>query len=255
MTGQLRRPRLADVVADQLRARILSGELVDGSMLPKQDELLEEFRVSAPSVREALRILEAEGLVTVQRGNVGGAVVHEPKAAKAAYMLAMVLERRQVGLDDVSKGIARLEPSCAAACAERADRAKAVLPDLAASITDAEGGLDDPELFASAARAFHERLVATCGNETLMVVVGAVEAIWSGQVRGTRDRSRSMAVLKDRATRVQALGEHRALYAAIEVGDADLAERLDRDHLSGRYEHPLLGRGEVVRAGPDIGSW
>jgi GntR family transcriptional repressor for pyruvate dehydrogenase complex len=250
MTGQLRRPRLADVVADQLRSRILSGELPDGSMLPKQEELLEEFRVSPPSVREALRILEAEGLVTVRRGNVGGAIVHEPKAAKAAYMLAMVLERRQVGLDDVSQGIARLEPSCAAACAQRTDRARAVLPALAASIADAEASLDDPELFASAARAFHERMVATCGNETLMVVVGAVEAIWSGQVRAERDRRRSMAVIKDRASRVLALDEHRALFAAIEDGDAALAERLDREHLSGRYEHPMLGRGEIVRAAP-----
>ena len=250
MTRQLRRPRLADVVADQLRARILSGELPDGSMLPKQDELLEEFRVSPPSVREALRILEAEGLVTVQRGNVGGAVVHEPKAAKAAYMLAMVLERKQVVLDDVSRGIARLEPACAAACAERSDRARAVLPGLAASIADAEAGLDDPEVFASAARTFHERLVGACGNETLMVVVGAVEAIWSGQVRETRAQGRSMAVIKDRASREQALDEHRALYAAIEAGDADRAERLDREHLSGRYEHPKLGRGEIVRAAP-----
>jgi DNA-binding FadR family transcriptional regulator len=250
MTGQLRRPRLADVVADRLRARILSGELPDGSMLPKQEELLEEFRVSPPSVREALRILEAEGLVTVRRGNVGGATVHEPKAAKAAYMLAMVLERKRVGLDDVSQGIARLEPSCAAACAQRADRATAVLPGLAASIADATVALDDPELFASAARAFHERMVATCGNETLMVVVGAVEAIWSGQVREVRDQRRSMAVIKDRASREQALEEHRALFAAIDEGDAARSERLDREHLSGRYEHPMLGRGEIVRAAP-----
>jgi DNA-binding FadR family transcriptional regulator len=250
MTSQLRWPRLADVVADKLRSRILSGELPDGSMLPKQDDLLAEFRVSPPSLREALRILEAEGLVTVRRGNVGGATVHEPKAAKAAYMLAMVLERKQVGLDDVSQGIARLEPSCAAACAQRVDRARAVLPALAASMADAEGSLDDPELFASAQRAFHERMVATCGNETLMVVVGAVEAIWSSQVREARDRRRSMAVIKDRAGRVLALGEHRALFAAIEAGDAALAERLDREHLSGRYEHPMLGRGEIVRAAP-----
>lgn len=250
MTGQMRRPRLADVVADQLRARILSGELPDGSTLPKQEELLSEFRVSPPSVREALRILEAEGLITVQRGNVGGAVVHEPKAAKVAYMLGMVLERRGVGLDDVSKGIARLEPSCAAACAERPDRAKAVLPSLAASIADAEASLDDPELFASAARSFHERMVATCGNETLMVVVGAVEVIWSGQVRVSSDRRRSTAVIKDRDRRVVALDDHRALYAAIADGDATLAERLDREHLSGRYEHPLLGRGQIVRAAP-----
>jgi GntR family transcriptional repressor for pyruvate dehydrogenase complex len=237
------------VVADQLRARILSGELVDGSMLPTQNDLLEEFGVSPPSVREALRILEAEGLVTVQRGKFGGAVVHEPRAEKAAYMLAMVLERKGTGLDDVSKAIARLEPSCAAACAERADRATAVLPGLDATVRDAESDIADPEVFAHAARTFHERLVSSCGNETLSLIVGAVETIWSGQVRAQASNGdRSLAVIPDRADRERALGDHRALCEAIRAGDAGLAERLDREHMSGRYEHPLLGQGEVVRA-------
>lgn len=247
--AQLRHPRLADVVADRLRSRILSGELPDGSMLPTQNELLEEFRVSPPSVREALRILEAEGLVTVQRGKFGGAVVHEPRSDKAAYMLAMVLERKRTALDDVSRAIGRLEPSCAAACAERPDRETAVLPGLEAAIEDAAASLDDPELFAHAARTFHERLVASCGNETLILIVGAVETIWSGQVRAQSDQGdRSLAVIPDRGDREQALDEHRALCEAIRAGDAGLAERLDREHMSGRYEHPLLGHGEIVRA-------
>src|SRR5882724_6325161 len=98
---RLRQPRLAEMVADGLRERILSGELGDGAMLPKQDDLLAEFRVSPPSIREALRILETEGLITVQRGNVGGAVVHRPQQSKAAYMLGLVLQSRAVPLQDV----------------------------------------------------------------------------------------------------------------------------------------------------------
>jgi GntR family transcriptional regulator, transcriptional repressor for pyruvate dehydrogenase complex len=49
--------RLAEQVADQLRRRILRGDLADGSVLPKEDELLLEFPVSKPSLREAMRIL------------------------------------------------------------------------------------------------------------------------------------------------------------------------------------------------------
>ena len=67
--------RLAEQVADELRRRILGGELADGSVLPKEDELLLEFPVSKPSLREAMRILEAEGLLRVRRGKLGGAVV------------------------------------------------------------------------------------------------------------------------------------------------------------------------------------
>jgi GntR family transcriptional repressor for pyruvate dehydrogenase complex len=98
---QLRQPRLAEMVADVLRRRILAGQLADGSMLPKQEELIDEFGVSKPSMREALRILETEGLITVQRGNVGGAIVHAPQASNAAYMLGLVLQSRSVSLYDV----------------------------------------------------------------------------------------------------------------------------------------------------------
>ena len=99
--AQLRQPRLADMVASVLRERIVNGELADGDLLPKQDELLEEFRISRPSLREALRILESEGLLTVRRGNVGGSVVEAPNAESSAYRtgrpgvsLAMPVVRR-----------------------------------------------------------------------------------------------------------------------------------------------------------------
>jgi DNA-binding FadR family transcriptional regulator len=89
--AQLHQPRVAELVADALRQRILGGDLTDGQLLPNQENLLTEFSVSKPSLREALRILEAEGLITVRRGNVGGAVIHQPQARHAAYTLALVL--------------------------------------------------------------------------------------------------------------------------------------------------------------------
>src|SRR6185437_7074718 len=60
---QFVQPRVAQMVADVLRTRIVDGELPDGSLLPKQDDLIDEFQVSRPSFREALRILESEGLI------------------------------------------------------------------------------------------------------------------------------------------------------------------------------------------------
>src|ERR1700719_666636 len=90
--AQLRQPRIADLIASCLRSRIVNGEIADGKLLPKQDELLEEFEVSRPSLREALRILETEGLITVRRGNMGGAVVHRPKPEAAAFMMGLVLQ-------------------------------------------------------------------------------------------------------------------------------------------------------------------
>src|SRR3954447_7122458 len=122
--AQLRQPRLADMVASVLRDRIVNGELEDGDLLPKQDELLEEFRISRPSLREALRILESEGLLTVRRGNVGGSVVEAPNAESSAYMFGLVLQSRHGTAADLADAIRHIEPITASLCAERADREK-----------------------------------------------------------------------------------------------------------------------------------
>src|SRR5699024_457952 len=82
--GRLRWRRLAETVADQIRGRILAGELAEGDVLPKESELRRQYPVNVQSLREALRILESEGLVRVRRGNRGGAVVHRPDAGNVA---------------------------------------------------------------------------------------------------------------------------------------------------------------------------
>ena len=65
-------------IADELRRLIILGELDEGDSLGHEPDLIERFGVSRPSLREALRILEAEGLISVVRGVQGGVVVHRP---------------------------------------------------------------------------------------------------------------------------------------------------------------------------------
>jgi GntR family transcriptional repressor for pyruvate dehydrogenase complex len=239
---QLRQPRLAEMVASALRGRILSGELADGALLPKQDELLEEFGVSLPPIREALRILETEGLITVQRGNVGGAVVHRPRATKVAYMMGLVLQSRQVQLTDVLQAVVAFEPACAAACAARSDRATTVLPVLRANLDAAEAAIDDPAVYTGLARRFHVDLVAGCGNEAMSLAVGALESLWTVHVdtlARSRDQHGSFA---DLAARRRSAKEHERLYVCIEKGDVRGAERLARAH----FAVPEQGWGESL---------
>ena len=99
---KLKWQRVAVSVANHLRDRILTGDLDDGDILPKEDVLRTLFPVSKPSLREAMRILETEGLVTIRRGNMGGAVVHRPSASNVAYSLALVLRSEGAGTDAVA---------------------------------------------------------------------------------------------------------------------------------------------------------
>jgi DNA-binding FadR family transcriptional regulator len=249
LTDQRRSPRLAEAVADSLRDRILSEEFADGDYLPKQEELVREYRVSLPSVREALRVLETEGLVTVQRGKVGGSIVHVPRAGKVAYMLGLVLQSRDVDVDDVVHAMSQIEPLCARACALRPDRRKTVVPSLRRILKQSEAAVSDPAEYARLARQFHEEIVATCGNQTFIVMVGALESLWTGQVRAMDDRTQ-LGAFAERETREHSIEEHRELLECIAAGDGDGAERVAREHQRAPRRHGLLGRGVKVSANP-----
>ena len=79
-------------IADELRHLIVSGKLSEGDSLGREPDLVERFGVSRPSLREALRILEAEGLITVVRGMLGGVVVHQPDGRMTARTAALVTQ-------------------------------------------------------------------------------------------------------------------------------------------------------------------
>ena len=251
---QLKQPRIAEIVAEELRRRILAGTLEDGAMLPKQDELLAEFGISPPSIREALRILETEGLITVQRGNVGGAVVHRPQASKAAYMLGLVLQSRGVSVGDLVDAMRKLEPACAAECALRPDRHRTVLPRLRAVLDRARAMIDDPDAFIGLARQFHTELVTNCGNETMSLVVGALEVLWSAQVDALARANAEHGSFADRAIRQALADEHDRLYQLIAEGDARGVEQAMREHYASGSEATERQHGFTYETIVDAGT-
>lgn len=227
---QFRFHRLAEQVADHLRERILSGELPDGSLLPKEDQLRSEYAVSKPSLREAMRILESEGVLSVRRGNAGGAIVHRPESYSVAYALALVLRSRHTKIADVAAGLLEVEPSCAALCALRRDRKRAVVPVLRRHLRDGERSVDDIVEMMAASRRFHEAVVELCGNETLIVMAGALEALWSVYERNWSQRPGAEERVSTEERR-RVLGDHKALIEAIEAGDPHRARELSAAHL------------------------
>jgi GntR family transcriptional repressor for pyruvate dehydrogenase complex len=247
--GQLRQPRLAEVVASVLRERIIDGELADGDVLPKQDELLEEFRISRPSLREALRILESEGLLTVRRGNVGGSVVEVPTAETSAYMFGLVLQSRRGRVDDLAEAIKHIEPIAASMCALREDRDVAVVPALRANLEQTAAHIGDGPAFTRISREFHEELVAGCGNQTMILTVGALESLWSEQERQWAQRAQSQGSYPVEKYRREVLSAHKSIVDAISAGQAERATRLATKHLEHSQRYALEGSGDtVVRA-------
>lgn len=242
---QLRQPRLAEMVASILRERIINGELSDGDALPRQEDLLEEFSVSKPSLREALRILEAEGLITVRRGNRGGAIVHVPKAENAAYMIGLVLQFRDVPFEDVGAAMQLIEPVCAGLLAERPDdeREEAVA-ELREINEDVKEAIDDEVEFTMQSRRFHEKIVASCGNQTLILMVGALESLWTNQEETWAEQATARGEFPAPKQRQAGIRAHERLLELFEEGDRSKAERAARKHLEASLYYTMTAAAD-----------
>lgn len=172
---QIRVPKTAELVAADLRRKIVRGELAEGDALPSEAALMAEFAVSRPTLREAFRVLESESLISIRRGARGGARVHVPNGNVAASYAGLVLEYRGTTLKDVYDARTFIEAPCAALLAQR--RTEQDLERLRAAVAQAEQLMDDPHAFIRAHMEFHALVVELASNQTLAVLNGMVRHI------------------------------------------------------------------------------
>src|SRR5690349_15630482 len=116
---RIRVPKTAELVAAELRRKIVRGQLAEGDSLPGEAELMAEFAVSRPTLREAFRVLESESLITIRRGARGGARVHVPDGGVVARYAGLILEYRSATLQDVYTARTVIEAPCAGLLAAR----------------------------------------------------------------------------------------------------------------------------------------
>ena len=243
--AQLRQPRLAEIIAGKLREDILEGRLREGDFLGNREQLFNEYQVSPPALREALCILETDGLISVRRGNIGGAVVHAPTSARAAQMIAMVLQTRSTPPTEVAESLRHLEPICAGLCAAREDRAEEVVPVLRALTESQRASLHDAAEFERYAHEFHGQTISLCGNEAMIVVIGALEAIWASHAplvwQAIADNPQIWPEGDPLQQRREALRSHTRLVDVIEKGDVRKANQIVTAHLDATT--PATARG------------
>ena len=246
--GGVRFARLAEQIADDLRGRLLVGDLSEATEIPIEETLRTHYAVSKPTFREAVRVLEAEGLITVRRGAIGGAVVHRPDAEHVAYSLGLVLAGRRVGISDVAAALREVEPACAAACALREDRDREVVPILTRLHEHSLKVVDNIVEVTALSRMFHEAIVDLCGNDSLAIMAGALESLWSShEADWARRDGESSAIPRNK--RLHALDEHRILIDQIVAGDAEGARATSLRHLKVSQTYPT-GEGAEVPISP-----
>lgn len=235
----IRAPKTAELIATKLRGQIVRRELQAGQTLPPESQLLVEFGVSRPTLREAFRILEAESLIGVRRGSRGGAQVLAPDIAVATRSVGLLLQIQGTTIDDVYQARMISEPVCARLLAERRteqdirDLAE-VLDTLSTEVDGQETFVPDPDAWSSLTYRFHELIVQRSGNNTLSVQGAVLQEIVASHVRARVQRYG----IDDKPERFErALLSYAKLIELVEARNADRAEEHWRAHMlaAGQY--------------------
>lgn len=172
---RVRVPKTAEVVAHAIRTQIVRGEIAEGEALPSEAELMSQFGVSRPSLREAFRILESEKLIVVRRGSRGGARALRPDLTVAARYLGLLMQFEGVLLRDVFEARALIEPIAVRllaqnpSCVESSHELREILAQITAEST--------VEQRVDTWLAFYQRLFELAGNETIRILYGTLTEV------------------------------------------------------------------------------
>ena len=214
-------PKASDVLARELRERILSGELTEGTALPPERELVKQTQMSRATVREALRILEVQNLVRVRAGRAGGAFVQRPTTKSMASSVTLLIRGQKIKLADLMETREALEPFCAELAArKRTEDDLAVLDRANKDISDPDADLP---AFLQANLDWHVGVAMASHNELL---IGFMTALSHAIYTGTEN-----AAFVDDNVRTVTARAHRSITTAIRNRDADAAGRRMRRHV------------------------
>ncbi|MEY2430292.1 MAG: hypothetical protein QOC92_17 [Acidimicrobiaceae bacterium] len=159
---------MAEHIAEQLRAQIVRRELADGDYLPLEPELCEFFKTSRPTMREAFRILEVEGLLSIRRGGRYGPKVCAPDPAVTARSLGLLLQYQDVDLRHVYDAFLDIVPTGARRLAER--HTKDDIARLREQRARCEAAIDDAGALLDESTEFSLLIVDLAGNPVLAVL-------------------------------------------------------------------------------------
>jgi GntR family transcriptional repressor for pyruvate dehydrogenase complex len=213
--------RISEVIVEQIRLLIRQGQLSAGDRLPSERELCERFGVSRVTVREALRVLEANGLVEIRVGARGGAFVTAPSSRLVGEGIADLITLASLTAVEVTEARMVFELGIIGLVCERAtDEDVAALYEICDRSSAALQGDDYPlELSAE----WHARYARAAHNRAVAMLVESLH----GPLLMSLERARQAAPLHGR----RGVDEHRALVDAIASRDAAKATALMGMHL------------------------
>ncbi len=214
------RPRAFQPIVQQIRDDIIRGRRKPGDRLPPEQVLAEQFRVSRTGVREAVRVLESQGLIRVRHGYAGGVFVADAGLTSVLGALETSLQLGNLEVNEVYETRVLFEPAIARLVVDRGT--SAIISRLHENVERAEAMLDAGSDIFVANLEFHAILAQAAGNRVFALIMQAVLELL--------ERLDSL-VPTNRGVSRNAVHDHSHLLDAIRAKDADRAEQLMVKHL------------------------
>jgi GntR family transcriptional repressor for pyruvate dehydrogenase complex len=217
--------RVSDNAVDQILNLIAEGRLKSGDRLPSERELVRQLEVSRTSVREALRALEAKGIIEVRPGSGSFIRVSGQKEAGLNWVPWLLAHRQEImQLVELREALETRAAYLAAmrASQEQIEAMKNAIDRMSEAI---ENG--DPDLTVQADKAFHESVAKACGNELMAYLLNSANEA----LADPRD-----AILSLPGRAAKSLAEHRLIWQAIANRNPEQAEAAVLHHIEGVVE-------------------
>ena len=234
-----------DHVAHQLLQRIIASDVKQGESFATEAELLTQYKVSRPTLRESLRILEHQGVLELRPGPGGGIILRRPSVATLAHNLSVFLRLHDVPFVTVLHAREVIEPSLAAEAARNGT--KADFAEMQASIDRMKEIDGDQESFLEENRVFHDIVARASGNRVLEVFWSTMSILASGEHHG---------VSYSASNQRHVIEAHERILAACRKRDSEEAAIAMREHVTEletlvrrRFKH-LVGKPTRVVAKP-----
>ncbi|HEV8310634.1 MAG TPA: FadR/GntR family transcriptional regulator [Methylomirabilota bacterium] len=216
-----RRFKSSFLVADRMKESIISSGLAEGDRLPSEKELAETHGYARGTVREALRILEHEDVITVKSGPNGGIFVRRIGSEAVARSLAFLFHLRDVTVSELITARSELEAACGYLAALNASEDN--LKKLEGSVQRMEEAIGDSERQAAENLVFHLEVVKASKNTVLQIILESLQEVMYDP---------TAHVFYSVDTQKEAVQAHKKILEAIANRDSMVAARRIRKHLS-----------------------
>ncbi|MDV8002611.1 FadR/GntR family transcriptional regulator [Rhodococcus sp. IEGM 1408] len=218
--GVGRPKKTALLVAQQIVEDISRHGNTVGDRLPPEHRMLEEYGVGRGTLRESLRYLELQGVISLKPGPGGGPIVQQPDGSTLAATLSLLLQFENAPFSTIMEARAALEPSIARLATTRIDDAG--LLRLRENLRETREQLSDQDAFSAQSERFHELIAWSSGNTLFGYLFDALTGLIAGA---------SMGITYPRRQRELTCDIHDDIYAALADRDPDTAARLMSAHI------------------------